>query len=143
MTSEKHLEAIARLLARMMAGSPDTAHELIVWAYRCDPDEKLPKASAPKAIPDSDILEIYETYPAKDPANHGRVCRSSSDKKKIKSLLASGKETKESLTAKIRQELAERNSTGTFLRNLATLLNNLPDLESPQPHSQSPQSKYR
>lgn len=70
-------------------------------------------------------MEIYELYPSRDITNNGRVCRSSSDKKKIRSLLESGKESKESLSAKIKQELMERSSSGSFLRNLSTLLKKL------------------
>lgn len=146
MTSEKHLEAIAKLLARIALGNladSDEVKELLVWAYGCDPDRQMPRASLKKEISDSDIMEIYELYPSRDITNNGRVCRSSADKKKIRSLLESGKESKESLSAKIKQELMERSSSGSFLRNLSTLLNNLPDLESEPLFRPVTQSKYR
>lgn len=146
MTNEKHLEAIAKLLARIAAGrdaDDDYVKSIMIWAYGCDPDEKIPRAAAKKTVSDADILEVYETYPSKDITNRGRVCRTSADKKKIKAIIGSGRETKDTLIAKIKQELNERSSSGSYLRNLSTLLNNLPDLENETLFKPAAISKYR
>jgi len=74
---------------------------------------------------------IYDAYPATTIRNNGNTAslRSTSDKKKIETLLRNGK-TEEELTATIKRYLAE--TTPAYYKMLSTFLNNLPDYSAPQ-----------
>lgn len=83
-----------------------------------------------KRSTDSDVEEIYASYPSKDPNNGGRPTgKGQKDKATIKSLLGEGGYSKDELLQLIKQEVTTRQETGAYLRNFSTFLHNLPDLE--------------
>jgi hypothetical protein len=79
-------------------------------------------------IPVEDIEAIYQLYPTSDKNYNGRTTgKSIKNKDKIKSILKSKTETKESLINKINNYVSGCYKTNTFLMNFKTFLNNLPE----------------
>ena len=81
------------------------------------------------SVIDSDIEEIYNSYPSKCVTKGSSTGKTKKDKDKIKSILKLNKETKESLISKINQYVDECRKFNRYTKNFGTFLNNIPDTE--------------
>ena len=117
-------------LASIVAEQNGYAVEEVLLKWKDDVERLWPATAKGKQGADSDVEEIYQAYPSRDPNNGNRPTgKGQKDKATIKRLLTNGEYTKDQLLTIIRLEVKSREETGAYLRNFSTFLNNLPDFE--------------
>lgn len=80
---------------------------------------------------ESDVQELYNSYPSKCPNRETSTGKSAKDKKKLKKLLQ--EKPKKELLAIIKQYVRESLDKQQYMKNFSTFLNNLPELTEQKP----------